>query len=111
MLSSLASSLGTMFWSMVVLALILYVFSLTITELMISRLEVLREKKQEDFHLRQQCSSEEKSEECLIYSHFGSPLVTALTLYKCSSGGIDWKDVGEVVQAAGADSFLVFIFF
>jgi len=75
---SILSSVRSMFWTVVLILLIIYTFSLFITQMVADHRKV--------FHLPLDLDSS-------LHLHFGSLGATMLSLFMSITGGVDWQDV------------------
>jgi len=99
MLNSLIGSVGSLFWSIVMLAMIIYLFSLLFVQGSVA-------------HCSDVKSSVVVCDELRLY--FGSVQLSMLSLFKASLGGDDWGvfyDAASKIGSFEAMVFLVFISF
>mmetsp|Transcript_21335 Transcript_21335/g.61685 ORF Transcript_21335/g.61685 Transcript_21335/m.61685 type:complete len:643 (-) Transcript_21335:28-1956(-) len=100
-LNSLLGSLASLFWSIVMLALIFYIFALIFVQ---GSADYIADLLQGDA-VRGGCG-----EQC-VRRLFGSVGETMLTLYQSSTSGIDWKEPYEAIESTGLQNAALFIFF
>lgn len=90
MLHSIIGSIRTLFWSMMMLALIMYIFGLCFVQAV----------QEADEDLRREADD-----------HWGSIMNSILTLYKAISGGADWEGLAEPLKEVGAFYYGIFLFY
>lgn len=98
MVLSILGSAAALFWSFVMLALILYVFALLFVQTMVA----YAIDHEDDTDL--QAFND-------VTKYFPSVATGMLTLYQCASGGLDWQEVYDVVCLSGFVSSFLFLFF
>lgn len=96
LMSSIVSSFAALMWSLVLLALCLYMCSIAFVQLLTSFLV------EEGDNVDEQTAEE-------IFMFFGSVLRGMRTLFMCTSGGIDWFDIQVIIINAGpmGEAFLL----
>jgi len=94
--SSIVGSVRTLFWSMVMLAIILYIFGLVFLQAATS---VLPDKALDN-------STREQ-----LLDYFGSVYKSMLTLYMATTGGADWGPMASPLAAAGVGYYYLFLFY
>lgn len=96
MLASIAASMRSLFWCMVMLTLFYYIFAIMFVNAARSVVAGA------DF------SPPQKD---MVMDYWGSTLTSMLSLYKASTGGIDWSDAAEPLVVAGKIYYATFLFF
>lgn len=86
MVVSLVSSIQTIFWSLIMMSVILFIFALVMVTFLS---EALNNEKWKDV-------DENISRDAKRY--FPDVYVTMMTLYQCASNGIDWRTIDSVLQ-------------
>jgi len=94
--SSIVGSMRTLFWSMVMMALILYIFGLVFLQ---AATAVMPDKTL-DIETRAQLSQ-----------YWGSMYKSMLTLYMATTGGEDWAPMASPLVAAGDGYYYLFLFY
>lgn len=95
MMESILGSFVSLFWSFVMIGLILYIFALMFCQAVASRLSI----------------GVDEEYERELYYYFGSVRGTTLTLYECTTGGVDWHDVYKVIRKLGLMHTTFFLFY
>lgn len=91
-LTSIMGSLKSMFWSLVLLVVVLYMFSLAFVQASAN-------------YLQSDIDDAGKSE---LLRHWGSLLLGMKSLYLCSTGGLDWQEAAEPLSNISVAFFVVF---
>lgn len=95
-ISSIVGSMRTLFWSMVMMSLIMYIFGLVFIQAASS---VLPDK-----------SLDDTTRELLI-QYFGSVYKSMLTLFMATTGGEDWGPMAFPLVSAGNCYYYLFLFY
>lgn len=95
--ASITNSFCGLFWAFVTLALILYIFALMFVQGLTG------------YVIDEGVNVGPINEQIKYY--FGSVQTAALTLYKCTSGGLNWHDMYVIVSEAGPIASAQYIFF
>mmetsp|Transcript_23780 Transcript_23780/g.55476 ORF Transcript_23780/g.55476 Transcript_23780/m.55476 type:complete len:665 (+) Transcript_23780:52-2046(+) len=97
MVSSIAGSLMTLMWSILMLSLMMYVFGLTFLQIISGHLS--------------ETSEVSPALMDLINTYWSSVYQSIVTLFYVVTGGSDWEPLAQPVRAAGEGYFLLFIFY
>jgi len=95
-ISSIVGSMRTLFWSMVMMTLILYIFGLVFLEAATSTLP--------DESLDEDTRGQ-------LVQYFGSVYKSMLTLYMATTGGEDWGPMASPLLATGVGYYYLFLFY
>jgi len=97
MVNSIAGSITTLMWSILMLALMMYIFGLTFLQIMSGYLS----------------ETQSVHEETLasIEMYWGSVFQSMITLYWSVTGGADWEQLAQPVRRAGAPAYALFLFY
>merc|ERR1711970_132099 len=101
MLESLRSSLWALFWSCIMVGLVLYIYALVFVQGMADHIIVKGDDLDSSFKKR-------------ALDSFGSLPKAMLTLYMAAAGGVDWSGTYHMVQESGplyGALFILFTFF
>lgn len=79
--SSIANSMRSLFWTVVLLLLQIYMFGIVFTQLVLSHRIEYEEKEKDDEHMQ------------ALYYWWGTLFRSCLSLYEAILGGVDWDDV------------------
>lgn len=95
-LSAVMGSLTSMMWSLLLLVTVLYMFALICLQGMIAYLEISGDIVKDDVYEG-------------IMAYWGSVRTAMLTLFMCSTGGMDWVNAYNALSHAGPFFRLVFL--
>lgn len=96
MLLCIVGSARTLFWTVLMLGLIMYLFGLCFIEALSSALATGN------------VSEETRND---IAEHWGSVTLAMVTLFEAISGGNDWANLAKPLKSAGTHYYLLFIFY
>jgi hypothetical protein len=97
-LTSLLTSMMSLFWSIVTMMLIFYIFGLLFVQSAVSYIEQLD-------------GALDASTEASLYVAFGSVQRAMLSLFKATTGGDDWTNFYELLEPMGFQASALYLFF
>lgn len=97
MLESIFGSIATLFWSITMLSIVVYVFGLCFLQAVTGYLEGT--------------SSVDSKIKDQIRTYWSSVFQAAVTLYMAITGGADWEQLAEPVKASGSFFYVLFLFY
>lgn len=98
MVASIIGSFVSLFWSLVMLSMIIYLFALIFVQAM-------------TLHLAGMGDSIDALEEARAMHYFGGVAKTSKTLYQVTTGGLDWENVYDILEPCGWIYTIAFVFY
>jgi len=99
MIASIAGSVSTLFWSVLMLTLMMYIFGLVFLQAVTGYLE-----ESSATHIDEDSVN-------LIRTYWSSVLQATVSLYMAITGGCDWEQLAKPLKDAGGHYYFLFLFY
>jgi len=99
MIASIVGSIATLFWSILMLTLMMYIFGLCFLQAVTGYLE------------ESSATSVDQETVNLIKSYWSSVLQATISLYMAITGGCDWEQLAKPLKDAGELYYFLFLFY
>merc|ERR1719409_1858945 len=97
-MASIIASVRSLVWSLLMLAIIEYIFALIFMNAVAE-------------YLDEPAASRDTNTERKLLVSWGTVYRAVVSLYKASSGGLDWQDISDPLEETGMQYYLLFLVF